>query len=159
MEVKSKMATVSNAKMPLILEPNSVGKHLRCKFQLTSISYSFDIRNTNWILTMFSVIACVKPAVLINSSGRLWLVVPVANHHLRSSHRQLPVSVCRQLSPSLQVVHLETFRLRSKNCFAHFSTESFHCIFIMISMKNMEKKTNKNSPAVGFHGNGGHIRF
>ena len=28
----------------------------------------------------------------------------------------------------------------SKNYFAHFSTQPFHCTFIMISMKNMEKK-------------------
>ena len=27
-----------------------------------------------------------------------------------------------------------------KNYFAHFSTHSFHCTFIMISVKNMEKK-------------------
>ena len=27
----------------------------------------------------------------------------------------------------------------SINCLAHFSTQSFHCIFIMISMKNSEK--------------------
>ena len=29
----------------------------------------------------------------------------------------------------------------SKNYFAHFSINSFHFTFIMISMKNMEKKT------------------
>ena len=28
-----------------------------------------------------------------------------------------------------------------KNCFAHFSIHSFHFTFIMISIKNMEKKT------------------
>ena len=31
----------------------------------------------------------------------------------------------------------------SKNCFANFSTQSFHCIFIMISMKKYGEK-NKN---------------
>ena len=44
-------------------------------------------------------------------------------------------------------------------CFAHFSTQSFHCICTMISIKNMEKTHTKCFPAVGFHGNGGHIRF
>ena len=48
----------------------------------------------------------------------------------------------------------------SKNCFAHFPTQSFHCIFIMISMKKYGEKTKINFfSAVGFHGNGGHIRF
>ena len=28
----------------------------------------------------------------------------------------------------------------SKNCFAHFSTQSFHCIFIMTSMKKYREK-------------------
>ena len=31
-------------------------------------------------------------------------------------------------------------RCWSKNCFAHFSIHSFHFTFIMISIKNMEKK-------------------
>ena len=31
----------------------------------------------------------------------------------------------------------------SINCLAHFSTQSFHCIFIMISMKQYGEKTNK----------------
>ena len=31
-------------------------------------------------------------------------------------------------------------RYWSKNCFAHFSIHSFHFTFIMISIKNMEKK-------------------
>ena len=44
----------------------------------------------------------------------------------------------------------------SRNYFAHFSNQSFHCIFIMISMK---KYGGKKIPAVGFHGNGGHLRF
>ena len=38
----------------------------------------------------------------------------------------------------------------SRNCFAHFSTLSLHCIFIMISMK---KYGGKKIPAVGFRGN------
>ena len=33
----------------------------------------------------------------------------------------------------------------SRKCCAHFSTHSFHCTFIMISMKNMEKKSQKIS--------------
>ena len=33
-------------------------------------------------------------------------------------------------------------RCWSKNCFAHFSIHSFHFSFIMISIKNMEKKKN-----------------
>ena len=32
-------------------------------------------------------------------------------------------------------------RCWSKNCFAHFSTHSFHCTFIMISVKKYGKKT------------------
>ena len=43
---------------------------------------------------------------------------------------------------------LDLFKGRcwSKNCFAHFSIHSFHFTFIMISIKNMEKK-KKNSRA------------
>ena len=47
-------------------------------------------------------------------------------------------------------------RCWSKNCFAHFSIHSFHFTFIMISIKNMEKK-NDFFPALRFHGNGGHL--
>ena len=48
----------------------------------------------------------------------------------------------------------------SKNYFAHFSTQPFNCTFIMISMKKYGEKIKKNFfPTVGFHGNGGHIRF
>ena len=47
-------------------------------------------------------------------------------------------------------------RCWSKNCFAHFSIHSFHFTFIMISIKNMEKK-NYFFPALRFHGNGGHL--
>ena len=32
----------------------------------------------------------------------------------------------------------------SRNFFAHFSTQSFHCIFIMISMKKYGEKTKTN---------------
>ena len=42
-----------------------------------------------------------------------------------------------------------------KNVFASFSTQSFHCIFIMIIMK----KYGENTKNIFFHGNGGHIRF
>ena len=44
-----------------------------------------------------------------------------------------------------------------KNCFAHSSIHSFHFTFIMISIKNMEKKQNNFFPALRFHGNGGHL--
>ena len=47
-------------------------------------------------------------------------------------------------------------RCWSKNCFAHFSIHSFHFTFIMISIKNMEKKKDF-FPALRFHGNGGHL--
>ena len=46
----------------------------------------------------------------------------------------------------------------SRNSFAHFSTHSFHCIFIMISMKKYGEKIIF-FPAARFRGNGGHIRF
>ena len=47
-------------------------------------------------------------------------------------------------------------RCWSKNCFANFSIHSFHFTFIMISIKNMEKK-NYFFLALRFHGNGGHL--
>ena len=39
------------------------------------------------------------------------------------------------------------------------SDRDLHGIFIMISMKKSGEKIQKNFPAVGFHWNGGHIRF
>ena len=53
---------------------------------------------------------------------------------------------------------LDLFKGRcwSKNCFAHFSIHSFHFTFIMISIKNMEKKKDF-FPTLRFHGNGGHL--
>ena len=48
-------------------------------------------------------------------------------------------------------------RCWSKNCFAHFSIHSFHFTFIMISIKNMERKKKDFFPALRFHGNGGHL--
>ena len=47
-------------------------------------------------------------------------------------------------------------RCWSKNCFAHFSIHSFHFTFIMIRIKNMEKKKDY-FPALRFHENGGHL--
>ena len=59
--------------------------------------------------------------------------------------------------------HVDYFRgggCWSKNYLAHFSTHPFHCTFNMISMKKYGEKIKKKFfPAVGFHGNGGHIRF
>ena len=44
--------------------------------------------------------------------------------------------------------------------FYYFSTHLFHCIFITISVKIMEKITTSFFPTVRFHGkNGRHLRF
>ena len=39
---------------------------------------------------------------------------------------------------------------QSENCFAHFSTHSFHCIFIMISVNNYGEKNKIIFPGDSF---------
>ena len=68
--------------------------------------------------------------------------------HKTGNFKQFSVFTSMLESAILQVcMHVEIY-LRGgagrQNCFAHFSTRSFHCTFIMISMKKYGERKQNN---------------
>ena len=99
-------------------------------------------------------VICVQPATIVHLRTRpstAHNVTEATSAHLGARTRQ-----------SASQVHCRCFhclgRRMSENCIAHFSTQSFHCRFIMISVENCGEKAKLFFyRALRFHGNGSHL--